>query len=66
MRKIQEVSKVVASGVVHSAKVYRDVEYDEFVVEFYKDSVRQVNAKYFTDDKQDAIDTANVFCEIMP
>ena len=44
------------------SSVYRDTEYDEFRVRFYRDGTYQANADYHTDDKQDALDTARSFC----
>lgn len=41
-----------------SAKVYRDTEYNEFQVKFYEGSQLMQNATYYTDDKTDAINTA--------
>lgn len=37
-------------------KVYRDAEYDEYVVKVKG----KHNASYYTNDKQDALDTANL------
>ena len=39
-------------------KIYRDAEFQEYSIKVYKDFV------YFTDDKQDAIDTANLMSNI--
>ena len=39
-------------------KIYWDVEFQEYSIKVYKDFV------YFTDDKQDAIDTANLMSNI--
>lgn len=43
------------------AKVYRDAEYNEYRVCFWLDGVKINNADYHTDDKQDAIDTADLW-----
>lgn len=40
------------------AQVYRDTEWDEFVVEFWVDGERREQADYHTDDRDDAISTA--------
>lgn len=48
---------------VKVAKIYRDAENQEFVVKFFISNVHQINADYFTDDKSDAIGTANVFVD---
>lgn len=42
----------------HTAKVYRDKEWNEHRVKFYHNGEYQKNADYHTDDKQDAHDTA--------
>jgi len=57
---MQEARKLLQtqSGGKMTAKVYRDSETNEFVVKFYVDGVYQTEADYFTDDKQDAMDTA--------
>ena len=39
-------------------KIYWDAEFQEYSIKVYKDFV------YFTDDKQDAIDTANLMSNI--
>jgi hypothetical protein len=39
-------------------KVYRDTEWDEYVVRQFKDGIEQVPSNYHTDCKQDAFDTA--------
>lgn len=44
------------------AKVYRDVDYGEYVVKFYRDGVHQVRADYHT-DKCDAMGTAQRFVD---
>jgi hypothetical protein len=41
------------------AKVYRDSEWNEYVVWLYIGAVRQTESDYHTTDKEDAIDTAN-------
>ncbi len=41
-----------------TAKVYRDTDTDEYVVKFFVDGKHQPQADYFTDDKQDAMNTA--------
>lgn len=40
-------------------KVYRDAAHDEFVCKVYSNGKHYEPADYFTNDKQDAIDTAN-------
>ena len=46
-----------------SATVFYNFEYEEFVVKFYRNGVALPDADYFTDDRLDAIETANVFTE---
>lgn len=42
----------------YKIRILFNPDYDEYVVKFYKEDVHQANADYFTDDKQDAVDTA--------
>lgn len=56
------VETVIGNGTNRSAKVYYASMYREYVVVFVKGGVKQVNANYYTTDKQDAIDTANTWC----
>lgn len=39
--------------------IYRDSEWNEFVVKFYENGVHQTEANYHTDCSADAYDTAN-------
>lgn len=41
-----------------SIKVYRDTEWNEFVIQFFENGQHQAEADYHTDDKEDAHDTA--------
>lgn len=43
-----------------TAKVYRDTVLGEFSVQFFENGIRQLNADYFTDEKDDAMQTAQV------
>lgn len=43
------------------AKIYRNAAHDEYEVRFAINGVDQQDADYFTNDKQDAIDTANAW-----
>lgn len=43
------------------AVIYRDAEWEEYQVEFYRDGVHQKEATFHTDDKDDAFSTAKVF-----
>ena len=40
------------------AKIFRDTDYNEFIVRFYKDNTLIKEADYFTDDREDAVGTA--------
>lgn len=42
-----------------SIKIYRDAEWQEFVVRFYQDGKELKDAEYRTDDKSDAEGTAD-------
>lgn len=49
----------IASGHTNKvAKVYKDSEWQEYIVKCYHKGVEQFNASYHTDDKDDAIGTA--------
>lgn len=55
---------VLSVGSQHkgkTAKVYRDSEWDEYRVKFYRIGVYQKDADMHTDDKDDAIGTAEHF-----
>lgn len=41
------------------AKVYRDPEYNEYQVKLSVGGIAQADATYFTDDRDDAMKTAN-------
>ena len=55
-------TRKILSFIAHSGFSHVDVrfnpEYQEYSVEVYALRVKQENATYFTDDKQDAIGTA--------
>jgi hypothetical protein len=59
MRKVKDYSKDGRQAVV-----FRNAEYDEYVVKFYIDGVYQANADYHADSKDDAVGTAKAFCNI--
>ncbi len=43
----------------HTAKVFRNPEFDEYQVKFYNpEGIKYPDADYFTDDKEDALCTA--------
>lgn len=41
-----------------AAKIYKDSGTNEFVVKFFINDKHKENADYFTDDKEDAVNTA--------
>ena len=53
MRKVDTIT----SGR-YTAKIYRDVEWDEYRVSFYADNIKHPDADYHTDDIDDARGTA--------
>lgn len=55
MRKVTSI-EIVETG--RKVSIYRNSEYDEWVVKFYVNGVYQVDADYFT-DKVDAYMTAS-------
>ena len=60
MKKIETIcSETEYRG--KAAKVYRDSDYDEYVVRFYVDGQRLPAADYFTSDRADAQSTARAF-----
>lgn len=61
-RKIQQIDYTTAMGTQHTVKVYRDPEYNEYVVMQWSSGVLN-DSEYFTSDKQDALDTANYIIE---
>ncbi len=54
MRKIHTI--VLGTRIAH---VYRDAENNEYVVRFYTNGKHNKMADYFTDDKLDAVQTAD-------
>lgn len=50
-----------ATGSDKVAKVYRDVEWNEYRVIYYLNGQKLNGADYHTDDKADAINTANLW-----
>lgn len=59
--QIAEGGKVVArvGGKLKKAVVYKDSEWDEYVVRFFRNGKYESGADYHTDDKEDAVGTAN-------
>jgi len=58
LRLIQSIAN---AHTKKAAKVYRDSEWNEYRVKFYRNGVYQEKADMHTDDKDDAIGTAEVF-----
>lgn len=50
--------KVVQQGKFE-AKIYKDSEWNEFRTKFFVDGKHQENGDHHTDDKEDAINTAD-------
>lgn len=64
LRKIHSFHNDPALGEEsRSAVVYRDSEYQEYRVKFYRNGVYQVNADYHDDDKASALQTAENFVQ---
>lgn len=67
MRKVQTFTRVLpneaATPTIQSreAIVYFHAEWKEYCVRFYLNGVHQRLADYFTDDKEDAISSADYF-----
>lgn len=57
-RLIATESHTTATRTVFAAKVYRDSEWNEYVVSFHKNGKMDLKASYHTSDKADAVDTA--------
>jgi hypothetical protein len=62
MERIMTLRRIAVTADVNYsrvAKVYRDAIWEEYVVKFSIDGKKQINADYHTDDKEDALTTAN-------
>lgn len=55
-RKVTQIESCYGSAI---AKIHFCSEFQEYQVSFYIDRVKNDDATYYTDDKQDAINTAN-------
>ena len=55
------IAKHSNSLTLASAKVYRDTEWNEYIVTFYRNGEKQHGADYHTDDRKDADKTAASF-----
>lgn len=58
-RLVHTAKHTTGMGIVHTAKVYRDSEWSEYVVQFAKDRNTNFKASYHTTDVADAKDTAD-------
>lgn len=63
LRLVSSVSNSTPTET-RQARVYRDVEFNEYRVKLYINGVWRADADYFTDDKADALQTANVMVEV--
>ena len=61
-RRLRRVETILNGGDGLAAKVYRDAEWREYRVKFFRDGEYQEDADYHTDDKSDAQFTARAFC----
>lgn len=59
VNNLNEGKRLITTGTAgdRSYKVYKDTEWNEFVVKFYTGGVLDANADYHTDDQSDATDT---------
>lgn len=64
-RLIHTASYTTRTGAVHTAKVYRDAEYDEWVIRFAAFGVTLQKEDYHTSDKDDAISTAEYHIKLV-
>lgn len=58
-RLIHTATHTTGAGTIHTAKVYRDSDWNEWFVVFACAGVKLEKSTYHTGDKADAIDTAN-------
>ena len=56
MRLIATIHKAAAEA---TAKIYKDTDWNEYRVKFYRAGQHLTGADYHTDDKEDAHDTAH-------
>lgn len=60
MRIMKQISTINKAAANARAVVYHDQANDEYIVKFHRNRQHLQNADYFTDDKDDAIQTAHV------
>lgn len=64
---MKKVAQFSSASTGHIARVYRDTEWNEYRVKFYRpDGEHLIGADYCTDDKTDAYDTAQSQVSRMP
>lgn len=59
---LRRIETILNDGKKLAAKVYRDAEWQEYRVKFFRNGKHQEGADYHTDDKADAQFTARAFC----
>lgn len=59
---LRKIETITSNKLKVHATVYRDADWDEYRIKFYRDGVYQENADYHTDDKNDAQHSARRFC----
>lgn len=59
---LRRIETITNTSLGTQAKVYRDNEWKEYRVKFFRNQVHQEGADYHTDDKSDAQFTARAFC----
>lgn len=57
-RLIHTETFTTSLGITHTAKVYRDSEWNEYAVQFARNKNTNFKASYHTGDMRDAVDTA--------
>ena len=55
------VTSIAIQHTGKAAKVYRDADWNEYRVKFYRNGMYQEGADYHTDDRDDALGTAEVY-----
>ena len=64
---IRKLISTINKSIGFQAKVYYNIDYNEYVVKYYDENKRIMsdNTWYYTDDKDDAINTAYKEIEYM-
>ena len=55
---LRKLATVMDGSGTLAAKVYRDAEWSEYRVRFFRNGVLQTDSDYHTDDAEDAMSTA--------